>query len=129
MLEVMHSFDFVSSLHLMRKIMGVTNNLSKALQRKDQDIVNAMTLVKICKQWLQVMRESGCESFFDQLSIFCEKHEVDVPNMDAIFTSPGRALRKAQEIKTLHHFCVDLFFYVIDVELQELNNHFTKVNT
>uniref|UniRef100_A0A2N9F3J0 TTF-type domain-containing protein n=1 Tax=Fagus sylvatica TaxID=28930 RepID=A0A2N9F3J0_FAGSY len=33
------SFEFVFNLHLMR---GVSNELSQALQRKDQDIVNAM---------------------------------------------------------------------------------------
>ena len=33
------SFDFVISLHLMRNILGATQELSKALQRKDQDIV------------------------------------------------------------------------------------------
>ena len=53
------SFDFVISLHLMRNILGATHELPKALQRKDQDIVNAMNLVKICKQQLQLMRDDG----------------------------------------------------------------------
>ena len=33
------SFDFVISLNLMRNILRATQELSKALQRKDQDIV------------------------------------------------------------------------------------------
>nr|XP_027067749.1 zinc finger MYM-type protein 1-like [Coffea arabica] len=37
-------FEFAFILHLMKKIMGITNALSEALQRKDQDIVNAMDL-------------------------------------------------------------------------------------
>ncbi|XP_062085462.1 uncharacterized protein LOC133791557 [Humulus lupulus] len=52
LLETMQSFDFIFSLHLMRTILGVTNELSRALQREDQDILNAMCLVKICKQQL-----------------------------------------------------------------------------
>nr|XP_027067715.1 zinc finger MYM-type protein 1-like [Coffea arabica] len=36
---------------------GITNALSEALQRKDQDIVNAMGLVKVSKQQLQATRE------------------------------------------------------------------------
>ena len=56
LLEVMQSFEFVFNLHLMRIILGITNELSKALQRKDQDIINAMNLVLICKERLQRMR-------------------------------------------------------------------------
>nr|XP_028952674.1 zinc finger MYM-type protein 1-like [Malus domestica] len=42
----MQSFDFVFNLHLMKYILGITNELSQALQRKDHDIVNAMKLVE-----------------------------------------------------------------------------------
>ena len=59
LLEFMQSFDFIFSLYLMKNILGNTNELSKALQRKDQDIVNAMTLVKLCKQRFQILRENG----------------------------------------------------------------------
>ena len=59
LLESMQSFNFVFSLHFMRAIMGITSELSQALQREDQGIVNVMTLVKVCKQQLQMMRESG----------------------------------------------------------------------
>ena len=51
------SFEFVFALHLMKNILGITNELSIALQKKNQDIVNAMDLVKVSKQRLQVMRE------------------------------------------------------------------------
>ncbi|CAN6712516.1 unnamed protein product [Malus baccata var. baccata] len=43
---------------------------ARALQKKDQDIVNAMNLVNICKGRLQRMRESGWESLFDEVSSF-----------------------------------------------------------
>ena len=38
LLELMLSFDFVFSLHLMNTLLGATNELSKALQRNDQDL-------------------------------------------------------------------------------------------
>ena len=53
-------FEFVFALHLMKNILGITNELSIALQKKkkkNQDIVNAMDLVKVSKQRLQVKRE------------------------------------------------------------------------
>ncbi|PKA66435.1 hypothetical protein AXF42_Ash007133 [Apostasia shenzhenica] len=42
LLDVILSFDFIFNMHLMKAILGVTNELSIALQRKDQDIVNSM---------------------------------------------------------------------------------------
>jgi hypothetical protein len=39
--------------------LGITNELSQALQRKDQNILNAMKLVEVSKQRLQAMREEG----------------------------------------------------------------------
>ena len=49
LLDLLQSFEFVFNLHLMRSILGITNELFQALQRKDQDIVNAMTLEHL--QW------------------------------------------------------------------------------
>ena len=47
--QAFESFDFVFNLHLMLVILGYTNELSKSLQKRDQDIVNAMTLVSLAK--------------------------------------------------------------------------------
>ena len=52
-------FEFVFTLHLMKTILRIINDLSQALQRKDQDIGNAMALVKVTKQQLQRMRDDG----------------------------------------------------------------------
>ncbi|XP_075104937.1 uncharacterized protein LOC107768775 [Nicotiana tabacum] len=44
------SFEFVHMMHLMLKLLAITNDLNMALQRKDQDIVNAMKLVGFAKR-------------------------------------------------------------------------------
>ncbi|KAJ9132806.1 hypothetical protein P3X46_033639 [Hevea brasiliensis] len=62
LLDIMNRFEFVFVLHLMKKILGITHELSQVLQRRDQDIVNAMNLVKVSKCHLQVIRENGWES-------------------------------------------------------------------
>ena len=48
------SFEFVFALHLIKNILGITNELSIALppKKKNQDIVNAMDFVKMSKQQL-----------------------------------------------------------------------------
>ena len=43
------SFEFVFILHLMNDIMEITHDLCQALQRKSQDIINAMHLVSTTK--------------------------------------------------------------------------------
>ncbi|KAL4600720.1 hypothetical protein ACB092_11G218600 [Castanea dentata] len=40
-----------------------------------------------------------------------------------------RSRRNALQITNLHHYRVDLFFEVIDLQLQELNNRFSEVTT
>ncbi|KAH9792978.1 TTF-type domain-containing protein [Citrus sinensis] len=106
LIEFMQSFDFVLSLYLMRDILALSNKLSQALQRKDQDILNAIKLA----------------------SSFCLKHDIDVPNMNDIFLPWGRSRRKARKISNMHYFQVELFFAVLDLQLQELNNRFNEVN-
>ncbi|XP_074323642.1 uncharacterized protein LOC141660546 [Apium graveolens] len=63
MLSTMNKFDFIFLFHLMKNIMGISDGLSRALQKKDQDIVNAMNLVNVTKNMLRSMRTDGWESF------------------------------------------------------------------
>ena len=58
-------FKFVFALHLLKKILEISNELSIVLQKKIQDIINAMTLVKVSKQGLQMMRDDAWEAFID----------------------------------------------------------------
>ncbi|KAK4737948.1 hypothetical protein R3W88_001645 [Solanum pinnatisectum] len=104
----------------------LTNELNKALQKKDQDIVNAMRLFILSNKRLQTMRESGLESLMDEVSSFCGKHHILVPEMTEDYP---RSKRKKAEISYLHHFRVELFYAVIDLQLQELNNHFNVVTS
>ncbi|XP_062118895.1 uncharacterized protein LOC133832590 [Humulus lupulus] len=102
MLQVVQSYDFVFSLHLVKNILGITNELSQVLQKGDQDIVNAMDLVKVCKEQLQIMRDNGWDSLVEEVSKFCVEFNIDVLNMDGI---------------------------VIDLQLQELHSRFNEANT
>ena len=85
--DAIEAFDFVFSLHLMKTILGVTNELSRTLQKKDQDIVNAMNLVKVCKEQLQMIRDNEWDSLFMQIVTFCENHNIKVLDMNDNFSS------------------------------------------
>lgn len=129
LLDLIQSFEFVFNMHLMKNVLGISNELSQALQRKDQDIVNAMILVKLSKQRLQQMRDDGWKQLLSEVLSFCEKHLIVIPNMDDIYVVRGRARRNAQHHTNMHHYKVELFYWVIDKQLQELNDRFTEVNT
>ncbi|XP_021991029.1 uncharacterized protein LOC110887765 [Helianthus annuus] len=47
----LQSFEFVLVLHLMKEVMGRTDTLCQALQKKSQDILNAMELVFTTKKY------------------------------------------------------------------------------
>ena len=57
LLDSIQSFEFVFNLHLMKTILAITSELSQPLQRKDQDIINAMNVM------------TGSFSFFFILSL------------------------------------------------------------
>jgi hypothetical protein len=55
--DIMESFNFVFMLPCLRMILAVTNEFSQALQRKDQDIENVVSLLKTSKERFKMMRE------------------------------------------------------------------------
>ncbi|XP_048439401.1 uncharacterized protein LOC103953144 [Pyrus x bretschneideri] len=129
-LKDLQSFDFVFLLFFMKFILGVTNDLSQALQKKDQEIVNAMALVKTCKEQLRCMRnDENFDLLVDKVSSFCVEHEIEVPNMDDLYVIQGKSLRKAPRKTNHHHYKVELFFEVIDFQLTELDDRFAEGNT
>ncbi|KAJ8747685.1 hypothetical protein K2173_011483 [Erythroxylum novogranatense] len=111
LIDIMFHFEFLFVLHLMIKILGITNGLSQVLQKKDQNIVNAMHLVKFSK-------------FVD----FCDENNISMIDMQDMFIVRGRSRRRSEEMTNLHHYRVELFYSVIDMQLQELNNRFDEVN-
>ncbi|KAJ9128837.1 hypothetical protein P3X46_034431, partial [Hevea brasiliensis] len=82
LLDIMNRFEFVFVLHLMKKILGITHELSQVLQRRNQDIINAMNLVKVSKFVL---------------------------DMEDVYVTRGRSRCRSEEITNLHHYHVMLF--------------------
>ncbi|PIN26248.1 hypothetical protein CDL12_00992 [Handroanthus impetiginosus] len=115
LMDYLDSFEFAFSLYLMK--------------RKDQDMLNAMKQVRVCKTRVQTMRDEGRESLLCEVSTFCNVHGICIPNMNDDFKARERSRRKAQQINNDHHFRMEIFNQVIDMQLQEMNSHFTNVNS
>ena len=75
------------------------------------------------------MRDDEWISSLTKVSSFCTTHDIPILNMDEIFVISGRLQRNTQQNTNLYHYRVELFYIVIDFQLQELNNYFSEVNT
>ncbi|CAI0560943.1 unnamed protein product [Linum tenue] len=129
MLNQLDTFDFAFMLKLMIHVLAITNELSLALQRKDQDIVNAVHLVSVAKYRLQQMRDSRWDSLLASVVSFCVQEGIEVPDMNGQYVPPGRSRRRGQQVSNLHYFQVEVFYTVIDMQLQELNIRFNEANS
>ncbi|CAN1341594.1 Zinc finger MYM-type protein 1, partial [Linum perenne] len=97
-------------------------------QNKDQDIVNAIHLVNVSKRRLQELRDNGWETLFQETIRFCIEESIEVPNSSDIYVRRGKSKRIRERVTCLHHFQVEVFYTVIDMQLQEINNSFDEVN-
>ncbi|XP_071737172.1 uncharacterized protein [Rutidosis leptorrhynchoides] len=121
----MISFEFVFILHLIKEIMGMTNTLSKALQKKNQDIGNAISLVSATKESLNNFRNSGWDSFIEQVIIFSEKHKVNIPDFKAPYKSTRyRPCGQDNQVSVEHYYKVDVFICTLDKQLNEMESRF-----
>lgn len=122
------SFEFVFYLHLMLTILTITNTLSTALQRKDQDIVNAVNCVRSTRNHLDRARREEWEKVLDEVYEFCDKHDISKLEMDEAYIDPTKP-RKKTGITNKHHFQVDCFNEILDWLLQELDSRFNETSS
>ncbi|XP_019231737.1 PREDICTED: zinc finger MYM-type protein 1-like [Nicotiana attenuata] len=123
------TFEIVFMLHLMRTILAITNKLSAAFQKKEQDIINAMLLVGVAKDQLQELRMKGWDSLINEVSKFCMKYDISIPEFNELYVIPGRSRHRVAEYTVSHHYRVEVFYRIIDWQFQELNSRFDEVTT
>jgi hypothetical protein len=124
----MITFEFVFILCMMREILEITEQLGQALQKKSQDIVNAIRLVESTKIILEKLRsDNGWENFICKVVEFCVGHEIVIPNMeDTYILRGGRARRQPDHFTIDHYFRVEVFRAILDTQLTKLNLGFNE---
>ncbi|XP_058777057.1 uncharacterized protein LOC131651407 [Vicia villosa] len=122
------AFDFIFILHMMKEIMGIKDMLCQALQKQNQDVVNAMHLVRSTKSFIQDLRENGWDILFTKVRSFCEKHGIEIPDLNDIHSTTrfGRSCLEENQVTIQHYFKVEIFFTSINKQLQELNIRFSE---
>ncbi|XP_038679474.1 uncharacterized protein LOC119980751 [Tripterygium wilfordii] len=93
------TFEFIFLSHLIDKIMGITDLLCQALQRKSLDILNALRLV--------------------------QQRKLSFPDLDKM-KCVVRSCQRQDPITIEHHYHFDVFNEVIDFQLMELNSRFNE---
>jgi hypothetical protein len=127
LLVYFQSFAFVFYLHLMLTILSITNTLSVALQRKDQDIVNDIDCVKATRSHLNGLRRDGWEKLLEEVYAFCDTHDIAKLEMSETYIDPNNTRRTG--ITNRHHFQVKTFNVVLDWLLQELDSRFNETTS
>ncbi|XP_044446677.1 uncharacterized protein [Triticum aestivum] len=126
LLKYFQTFDSAFFLHMMMMILALTNGLSKTLQRKDKDIVNAISDVESTKRELEKLRTNeGWDSLMRKVYCFCEKHDIPVLDMEDAYVNPKKPRQKTG-INNEHYYRVDCFFAVLDLLGEEFNDRFNE---
>ncbi|XBI03917.1 hypothetical protein VPH35_132281 [Triticum aestivum] len=126
----METFSFVFILKMMLKILRITNDLSLLLQKKDQNVVQAMSLVTDVRTRLVNWRNDGWEPLLEDVKVFCTKNDIPIPSMDDIFTKWGKSRKGGRNNVTADHFFrVDTFYAAIDSITTEFDHRFNEVSS
>ena len=127
MLSSFVSFDFVFMAHFLQTIFGFTDFVNKALQQRDQDIVNVVELIYLTKTELDLVRnDNGWKTFLEKVTSFCVKNRVKVPKMEGPYKTVGRPSRFYKNLTNIHRFHVEMFLCLIDRQLRELGDRFDE---
>jgi len=84
------SLEFILILYLMREIMKITDVLCQELQQSWY-IVNDMLLVCSTKALIQNLRENSWNKLLKNVTSFCEKHDIKVPNFGTLYVASNDA--------------------------------------
>jgi len=125
----MESFSFVLNMKLMLKVLRITNELSQLLQKKDQNIVQAMSLLVDVKTRLITLRNEGWQPLLDEVKSFCIAKKIPVPNMDEPIPRWGRSRLDGNLITQEHHYRVDTFLAALDAIITEMDHRFNEVSS
>ncbi|XP_048493314.1 uncharacterized protein LOC104902776 [Beta vulgaris subsp. vulgaris] len=87
-------------------------------------------MLDVTKINLQEIRDEGWDSHMEKVISFMAKYDIEVPSMEGKYVIPKRRLfrGKGLQVSNLHHFRVEVFLSVIDLQLQELDNRFPEIS-
>jgi hypothetical protein len=129
LLKKMESFTFVLNMKLMLKVLRITNELSLLLQKKDQNIIQAMSLLVDVKTRLLNLRNEGWAPLFEEVKAFCVAKKIKLPDFSERRPRRGRSRLDDDLITKEHHYRVDTFLAALDAIITEMDHRFNEVSS
>jgi hypothetical protein len=127
LVQIMESFSFVFIMKMMLQILRITNELSLILQRKDQNVVQAISLIIDVMIRLNNLKSEGWEPLFEETKAFCLAKCIPIPNMSDQVSRFGRSRKGGRNnITQDHYFRVDIFYAAIDALTKEFDHRFNE---
>ena len=74
-------------------------------------------------------RDEVWDALFNTVSSFCVKHDIEIPNRDDFHIVRGKSKRRVSKITNEHYYRIDVFYTILDMQMQELNSLFSETNT
>jgi len=102
--------------------MGISCLLSEALQRKDQDIINATILIRNVKDELALLEEQRWAGVLADNICFCEQHHLPFPVMAELRAPVLPRLRGRPPLahgRTNEEYYMDAVFLPVVRQLRE----------
>jgi hypothetical protein len=129
LLKKMENFTFVLNTKIMLKVLRITNELSLLLQKKDQNIVQAMSLLVDVKTCLVNLRNEGWTPLFQEAKDFCVAKKIKLPDFSERRPRWGRSRLDDDLITKEHHYRVDTFLAALDAILIEMDHRFNEASS
>ncbi|CAM8880386.1 unnamed protein product [Rhodiola kirilowii] len=126
LVEKIESYQFVFIAPLMKLVLGLTSVLSQFLQRKDQNIIEVVSLIQNTKARFLALRENGWNELLVGVNNFCAKNGISILNMEDKVQSCF-LLSRANTNDS--HFRIDIYYQVIGRIGQEMENRFSESTT
>ncbi|GKA78864.1 zinc finger MYM-type protein 1-like protein, partial [Tanacetum coccineum] len=120
-----HHRTITSLIKLFPEVLNVLNYVKEdGNTLKDQNILEAVSLVKGTIRALKQTRASGFPLLLKNVTLFCALHGIETVDMVESHSKIRR-----NKITNQHHFEVDIFNTVLDMQIQEFGDRFSESST
>ncbi|XP_025198446.1 zinc finger MYM-type protein 1-like [Melanaphis sacchari] len=121
-LKNLNKFNFVLTMHLMKKLFSITTPLSKYLQAPDMDFIQAMKLVMNTKQQLQDMQHDLYEKDIQEKPVSLKKKMPGENQNDKRLSSA-----KERYISEVYNVTLDIAINKIEDRYSNSENIFNDI--
>nr|GEV51302.1 hypothetical protein [Tanacetum cinerariifolium] len=129
-----HGYDGASNMRdmmresykerLEKEIVRGETETGKGKNQEDQTNLEAISLLKGTIRALKQTRASGFPSFLKNVTLFCELHGIEMVDM-----AESHSKGHWNKVTNQHHFEVDIFITVLDMQIQEFGDRFRESST